>query len=218
MPGLSGTVRGEGGGGMRCAVLAGGASSRFGGKPKGLEKVGGDRIIDRVVGALEIATGRSPLLVANADDAGEWRPDLTLKADVTPNSGSLGGILTALITEANAVLVVACDMPFVTAELLEALIEKANDYDVFLPESDGPLGVEPLCGVYAFSCVEAIRGSIKAEDFRMTGFHNAVKVGTVPIDEVRKYGNPETLFFNVNTPDDLKQAEQLWRQQHQESS
>ncbi len=112
---------------MRCAVLAGGASSRFGGKPKGLEKVGGDRIIDRVVGALEIATGRSPLLVANADDAGEWRPDLTLKADVAPNSGSLGGILTALITEANAVLVVACDMPFVTAELLEALIEKAND-------------------------------------------------------------------------------------------
>ncbi len=161
-----------------------------------------------------MATGSSPLLVANADDAGEWRPDLTLKADVAPDSGSLGGILTALIMEENTVLVVACDMPFVTTDLLEALIEKANDYDVFLPESEGPLGVEPLCAVYAFSCVEPIWESIKAEDFRMTGFHHAVKVGTVPIDEVRRYGNPETLFFNVNTPDDLTQAEQLWRQQH----
>lgn len=212
MPRLSRIVRGETG--MHSAVLAGGTASRYGGQPKGLEKVGGERILDRIVQALEVATGRSPLLVANSPDARDWRPDLTLKSDVMPNCGSLGGILTALTAEEKAVLVVAWDMPFVTSELLEALAEGANEYDLFLPESEGPLGFEPLCGVYNFTCAEAILKQLKEEDFRVTGFHDEVKVGSLPIEEVRKHGNPEELFFNVNWPDDLKRAEELWRDQH----
>ncbi len=50
---------------MRSAVLAGGTASRFGGRPKGLEKVGGVRILDRVVEVVTVATGASPVLVAD---------------------------------------------------------------------------------------------------------------------------------------------------------
>jgi GTP:adenosylcobinamide-phosphate guanylyltransferase len=49
------------------------------------------------------------------------------------------------------------------------------------------------------------------EDFRAIGFHDAVRVGHLPLDEVSQFGDPETLFFNVNTPDDLAKAEDLWR-------
>ena len=67
---------------MRSAVIAGGMASRFGGKPKGFERVGGDRILDRVVQALRAASGEPPLLIANAPDAATWRPDLRVMRDV----------------------------------------------------------------------------------------------------------------------------------------
>ncbi len=51
---------------MRGAILAGGAASRFGGEPKGLWEVGGERILDRAVRALRTAVGSDPLIVANA--------------------------------------------------------------------------------------------------------------------------------------------------------
>ena len=58
---------------MRGAVLAGGAASRFGGRPKGLQEVGGRRVLDRVVDTMRATLGSAPLLVANASDAPSWR-------------------------------------------------------------------------------------------------------------------------------------------------
>lgn len=188
---------------MRAAVLAGGAASRFGGRPKGLERVGGERIVDRVVAALQQAVGAPPLLVANAPDAARWRDGLTVTKDIVPGCGSLGGIYTALRAGSGPVLVVAWDMPFVSAPLLEALISGAADYDAFLPESDGPKGVEPLCAVYGEECADIIRERLAHEDFRATGFHHTIRLGTLPRERLATFGDPTTLFFNVNTADDL---------------
>jgi len=197
---------------MRGAVLAGGAATRYGGKPKGLERVGGERILDRLVGALTAATGETPLLVANAPDAGQWAPGLRVVADPRPDCGSLGGIYAALTAGAGPVLVVAWDMPFVSVELLAALAAGASAYDVFLPESGGRRGVEPFCGVYGPACVDPVVQQLDDEDYRAVGFHTAVRVGHLPLEAVSRFGDPATLFFNVNTPDDLAQAEELWRQ------
>ncbi|HVO34978.1 MAG TPA: NTP transferase domain-containing protein, partial [Gemmatimonadales bacterium] len=70
------------------AVVAGGAASRYGGRPKGLLDVGGRRILDRVVESLQAATGESPTIIANAGDAQAWRPDLRVVPDVLPGRGS----------------------------------------------------------------------------------------------------------------------------------
>ena len=196
---------------MRSAVLAGGRASRFGGKPKGLERVGGERILDRVVAALRAATGSLPMLIANAPEARRWRPDLTVRPDEVPESGTLGGIHTAVAAGEGPVLVLAWDMPFVPAALLEALVAGSTDVDVFLPESGGRRGVEPLCGVYGPACGPAIRECIAQEDFRAIGFHDAVRVGTLPLAAVERFGDPEMLFFNVNAAADLGRAETLWQ-------
>jgi molybdopterin-guanine dinucleotide biosynthesis protein A len=197
---------------MRCAVIAGGTASRFGGRPKGLERVGGERILDRVVQALQSAAGQAPLLVANAADAARWRPDLTVQKDLMPDCGSLGGIYTALASGAGPVLVLAWDMPFVPIELLEALVKGAEGSDVFLPESNGRPGVEPLCGVYGPACTTPMRAQIESEDFQATGFHDQVKVARLEGEALARFGDPAVLFFNVNTADDLAKAEELWRQ------
>lgn len=197
---------------IRGAVLAGGQASRFGGRPKGLERVGGERILDRVVAGVRTATGDAPLLVANAPDAARWRPDLRVVADVLPDQGSLGGLYTAVTAGADPVLVVAWDMPFVPPELLRLLVERSEGYDAFLPESGGRRGVEPLCAVYGPACGPEIRRQLDDEDLRAIGFHDAVRVGTLPRSDVERFGDPEILFFNVNTAEDLERAESLWRE------
>lgn len=199
---------------MRGAIIAGGAASRFGGKAKGLEKVGGERILTRVVQALRAAVGTAPLLVANTPDAEKWYPGLQIAKDLVPGCGSLGGIYTALASGDEPVLVMAWDMPFVPIDLLVALSEGADGYDVFLPESRSRRGMEPLCGVYGPACTPPIRTALEQEDYRVVGFHRAVRVGTLPLSEVEKHGDPDHLFFNVNTSDDLAEAERLWRQSH----
>jgi molybdopterin-guanine dinucleotide biosynthesis protein A len=200
---------------MRSAVLAGGTASRFGGRPKGLEKVGGVRILDRVVEVATVATGASPVLVANAPEAQQWIDGIGTVADIVQNAGSLGGIYTAVSSGEGPVLVVAWDMPFLTVELVEALVNGAGDYDIFLPESTGPLGVEPLCAIYGPGTTEPIQRSLLHEDLRSTKFHDEVRRGTLPLDEVRAFGDPDVLFFNVNDPQDLQRAEELWRGQHE---
>jgi molybdopterin-guanine dinucleotide biosynthesis protein A len=195
------------------AVLAGGAARRYGGTPKGLLTVGGRRILDRVVDAVQAVTGGRPLLIANAADAASWRPDLETIPDVRPGLGTLGGIYTAVTAAPGPVLCVAWDMPFVPTALLRVLRDRmaTGGCDAVLPESSGRRGLEPLCAIYGPACAPAIARRLDAGDLMAISFHADVRVGIVPLAEVRRFGEPDELFFNVNTPDDLARAEALWQ-------
>jgi molybdopterin-guanine dinucleotide biosynthesis protein A len=188
-------------------ILAGGQASRYGGKPKGLERVHGERVIDRVASALR-ATTDSLLLIANDPGASEWLPGVRVASDVRPGIGSLGGIHAALVHAGTAVVVVAWDMPFVPQGLLAELRARGEDADVVAPESDSSRrGLEPLCAYYSQACVAPIEQSIDADDRRVIGFFDKVRVARVPVHEVRHFGDPERLFMNVNTPGELALAE-----------
>ena len=201
---------------MRGAVLAGGAAARFDGRPKGLLEVGGRRVLDRVVDVLTTALAAPPLLVANASEAPDWRPDLRTVPDLRPGLGSLGGVYTAIASGPGPVLVVAWDMPFLERALLELLVRECDGWDAFLPESGaqghGSGAVEPLCAVYTQACRAPIERAFARGDLAMISFHDSVRIGTLSLDRVRAVGDPATLFFNVNDPVDLERAERLWRQ------
>ena len=189
-------------------VLAGGRASRYGGAPKGLESVGGERIVDRVASALRAATDRL-LVVANDPAATSWLPGVAVVGDVRPGAGSLGGIHAALVHAATPVLLVAWDMPFVPPSLLRALRRLGDGADVAVPESDSSRrGVEPLCAWYAPSCVPAIERRLDADDRRVVGFFDDVRVRVLPAAEVARHGDPARLFLNVNAPGDLVAAEE----------
>jgi len=187
-------------------ILAGGAASRYGGLPKGLERVGGRRIIDRVADALADVSD-DLLLVANDPAAGGWLPGVRVAGDLVPNAGGLGGIHAALHHAASPVLIVAWDMPFVPSGLLARLRTLGDLADVAVPESGSRRGVEPLCAFYAPSCLAAIERSLAEDDRRVVGFHAHVRVARLPATEVSAFGDPDLLFMNVNTPDDLARAE-----------
>ena len=129
------------------AILAGGASRRFGGKPKGLEQVGGARIVDRVRAALAPACGETVLL-ANDPSATAWIPGMRVLGDVHAGTGGLAGVHAALLLGGDA-LVVAWDMPFVTTELLQGIAAAASAADAMICVPESPShGVEPFCSFY----------------------------------------------------------------------
>jgi molybdopterin-guanine dinucleotide biosynthesis protein A len=196
---------------VRGAILAGGGATRFGGRPKGLAEVGGRRILDRLIEAMETAGSPGPLLVANAPDAASWRPDLQMVGDVRPGLGALGGIYSAVVAAPAPVVVVAWDMPFVPAPLLALLAGNLASADVCIPASDGPRGLEPLCAAYGPRCREAIERAADEGDLRAIGFHRFLDVHILPEDAVARVVDPAFAFFNVNTPSDLEQAEALWQ-------
>lgn len=194
---------------IRGAILAGGGATRFDGRPKGLEVVGGRRILDRLVDAFVEALGEPPLLVANAPGADRWRAGLRVAADVVPGLGALGGIYTAVLRAPAPVVCVAWDMPFVPPELIGTLARGLETADACLPASEGRRGMEPLCAAYGPACGPAIEQVLAAGERRAIAFHDLVRVGILHGDAIRQFGDPGRLFFNVNTADDLDRAEAM---------
>lgn len=202
-------------------ILAGGAASRFGGLPKGLERVDGRRMIDRVAQALRDVTDEL-LLIANAPDAANWLPGTRTASDVRSGLGALGGLHAALTHAETDIVLVAWDMPFVSAALLGELrrigdggadesrheLTFMDAPDVVIPESDGSRrGVEPLCAWYSQRCLSAVERTLDAGDLRVIGFHELVRVQRLPVARVEDFGRPDRLFSNVNTPGDLAALE-----------
>lgn len=201
------------------AILAGGRNTRYGGL-KALEEVGGIRIVDRVHAALSRASPDLPLvLIANQPEDYASVP-LPSRPDVLAGLGALGGIHAALSwarEEARAgALVVACDMPFVSADLLGRLLDEAGSgagsahaVDAVVPESGGRRGVEPLCAYYSVACLAAIEAAAGRGDRRVIAFYDDVALRRLPLDDVRRYGDPSELFMNVNTHDERTRAEAI---------
>lgn len=193
----------------RCtgAVLAGGRALRLGGIAKGLEQVGKERMIDRAIGALRDAAD-DVVISANADDAVHWSPQLAVVRDAEAGAGAIGGILAVIDATDGAVVTMPWDMPFVPGSLVRALREagELHDAEAVLPMSDSAWGVEPLVGWFSPWCATAIAARLRAGDARAGAWLEDVRV--MRIDSA-PWGEPAKLFFNVNTPDDLAQAQRM---------
>jgi molybdopterin-guanine dinucleotide biosynthesis protein A len=187
-------------------IQAGGKSTRMGGEPKALMDVGGVRIVDRVVRALREVSDEL-LLVTNTPDLYESL-GLPMVPDVFPDSGSLGGIYSGLAAAPGAAaFTVACDMPFLSPDVMRLVTARAGEADVVAPLVGGQW--ETLHACYGKACLGPIEQRLRAGRFKITGFFPDVRVLAVAEDEVARWGRPEVVFMNVNTPDDLARARAL---------
>jgi molybdopterin-guanine dinucleotide biosynthesis protein A len=191
------------------AILAGGASRRFG-APKALASVGGRRIVERVRDALRAVAGETVLIVNEA--AGFADLGMEMRGDEVAGVGPLGGIVTALRWAAErghgGALCVACDMPFASAALLRRIAERAGDA-IVVPESRGRRGVEPLCAWYPAACLPAAERMIAGGSRALHPLLDAFPAERVPLAEVELIGDPDVLFLNVNTPADHEIAQRI---------
>jgi molybdopterin-guanine dinucleotide biosynthesis protein A len=195
------------------AILAGGRSSRFG-SPKTFVDVAGLPMLLRVRSALAaavrdvVAVGHDPLLSA----AGlECRPDLR------PGGGPMAGLQVALLWARErglpGVLLAGCDMPFLSADLLRLIVERA----AAAPFAVAPVGSmggspEPLCTWYSVECLPEVDQRLDRGQLAMRELLSLPGVAQISPSEVRRFGDPSTLFMNVNTMADRERAEVLARQ------
>ena len=184
-------------------IQAGGKSTRMGGQPKALLELGGHRIIDRVVGVLREVTD-DLLLVTNTPDL-YASLGLPMVADVFPDHGSLGGIYSGLrAAPGDVAFTVACDMPFLSADVARLITARAHEADVVAPRIGGQW--ETLHACYAKACLGPMESRLRAGQLKITGFFDEVRVLAIPEEAVARLGSPEVVFMNVNTPEELARA------------
>jgi molybdopterin-guanine dinucleotide biosynthesis protein A len=191
------------------AILAGGASRRFG-APKALAEVGGRRIVERVRDALMEAGAEVVVIANDASLFADLR--LEMRADEVAGMGPLAGIVAAVRWAAErghaGALCVACDMPFLPAALLRRLAEGMRP-TIVVPESRGRRGVEPLCAWYPVECLAAAERMIAEGSWALRPLLERFPTERVPLAEVERIGDPEVLFLNVNTPADHELAQRI---------
>jgi molybdopterin-guanine dinucleotide biosynthesis protein A len=186
---------------VSAAIMAGGKSTRMG-QDKAWIELDGEPLIKRVADVLgQVAD--EVIIVAN--DPRYESLGLRVVRDRYPVGGALGGIATGVgAATHDAVLVAACDMPFLSADVWRVLLGHAGEADVVIPRVGGEL--ETLHALYAKACVPHMARSIAENRLRVISFFDRVKVLELEEPELRAADPTLRSFTNVNTPEELASA------------
>jgi len=169
-------------------ILAGGQSRRMG-TDKSRLKIENETFTERIYKTLLELT--DTITVVRAEQ------------DLYPNWGALGGLHAALSAcESEWAVVVACDLPFVTAELFKHLASLRTDHDAVVPlQSDGR--PQPLAAFYRTQpCRARATELIETGHRRPLDLLELVNTRWVPFTELTNLDQAEKFFVNINTPDD----------------
>jgi molybdopterin-guanine dinucleotide biosynthesis protein A len=185
-------------------LLAGGRSSRMGADKAFLE-LEGRTLLAR---ALEVLRAVAPRvsIVGPASKFGSYAP---VVEDVYPGRGPLAGIQAALAASATDLnLVLAVDLPFVTAWLLLFLAEQARASEalVTVPRIAG--GFQPLCAVYRHGFEPLARAALEAGNNKIDALFPAAQTRIIDEAELSGFDFTAGMFENLNTPEDLRNASQ----------
>jgi molybdopterin-guanine dinucleotide biosynthesis protein A len=175
-----------------------------------LERINNQRLIERTIE--RISSTAQPVLVVTSQEQFEAITAYRIKAkvvvDIFPGRGALGGIYTGLaFTDSFYSLVVGCDMPFLSSDLLRYLIGSAAGFDAVVPRLDGMM--EPLHAVYSKNCQKPIREMIDEDRLEIFKLFDTVRTRYIGRDELEKLDPRHLSFFNINTINDLKKAKKL---------
>jgi molybdopterin-guanine dinucleotide biosynthesis protein A len=193
---------------LTVCIQAGGQSSRMG-EDKALKPFLGRPLIRRVVERLAPIADEVILTTNRPEDY--FFLNLRLFPDLKPGRGALGGLYTAIASASNPVVaVVACDMPFASATLIEAatklLLEEGADVVIAKTEE----GYEPIHAVYRReTCLPAIETAIEADMWKVIAWFPQVKVRVLTSEEIKRYDPSGLAFWNVNTPEEFLEAEKI---------
>ena len=171
-------------------VLTGGRSSRMG-RDKALLPIEGSLLVERTAEVVRAAAGSVMLIGAPERYA---HLGISVLPDLVENFGPICGLHTALnMTRADWNLVVACDMPSLTAGFLSDLLAAAQQLGCacLAPQTDS--GLHPLCAVYHRRAADAVEFAIEHKRFKMHDLLKSLGAVSWPVADA-------SLLENVNTP------------------
>lgn len=187
---------------MITIILAGGKSSRMG-QHKALMQIDGDRVIDRIIAEFRPISEK---VIVIANDVKLYKNlNVLLLEDALSyrGQGPLAGIYTGLYAAgAGACLVVACDMPFASAELGCKLIDAlgTRDRDAVIPRESGQ--IHPLFAAYNARIAQTAKATLEEGKRSVKALLDRLDTEYLDINENKA-------VWNMNTMEDYLEAAEL---------
>jgi molybdopterin-guanine dinucleotide biosynthesis protein A len=187
-------------------ILAGGKSSRMGAE-KGLQLLCGKPLISYAVEALK---GLCSEIIISSSSNAYTGFGFKIVPDEFPGIGPMGGIYSSLKQSTSTQnLVLSCDLPFVSQELLTFILKSSEGYQVAVPWQ-GSQHYEPLCGYYHTSVLAPMDDFLNSNNYKLPDLFEQVRINRLLIGPVHDFYH-DNLFMNINSKHDLAQAEILIR-------
>jgi molybdopterin-guanine dinucleotide biosynthesis protein A len=196
-------------------ILAGGQNKRFNGQNKAFIRVGGKRIVDRLM-AVYARLFDQIVLVTN-DPSAYMDVDALIVSDHFSVRSSLNGLHAGLFAAAHEyAFFAACDTPFIKSALIQRVLEEIGPKaDLIIPCT--AKGYEPMFAVYKRTCLPAMVWQLEHDRLKIQELFRKLRVKTVAEAELRRI-DPELIsFFNINTPADLQKAETIYEENRSRS-
>lgn len=207
------------------AILCGGQSRRMGGRPKAALRLQGITVLDRILTITNDLTGKLAIdglatVLIGAHESLNEDPALTrlLEAtglpvvrDRTADAGPLAGLEAAFDgTNADRILLLACDMPWLSAEFLQWLLAQADIHGSIAPvDTAGQL--HPLCAVYDRACRARLAQNLEQRHLRVQTFARDIGLVGVPAQSWAGFDPAGQLLMNLNDPAQFETAARACR-------
>jgi molybdopterin-guanine dinucleotide biosynthesis protein A len=181
---------------MQVSILCGGKSSRMQSE-KGLVLYQNKAFIEHIIEAV-LPISENIQLITNTNDY-DYLNYKKVK-DMIANKGPLGGIYSALVhSETELNLILSCDIPLISTEILLELIENhSRNFDVSVFEDSDR--IHPLIAIYSKKCLPILKNALDANELKMMRFIQNVSRQLIPISEEKK-----PFFKNINSVAELNE-------------
>ena len=185
-------------------ILAGGKSSRMG-RDKGWIELNNKPLINYAIEALKPYCNE---LVISSNSKEYKSLGYPVYEDKIKRCGPMGGIYSSLLHSSSRYnMVLSCDMPLISTELIKYVLDKSIEGKLSLPVH-GANFMEPLCAVYPLEIIPHLEKFIKEGKLKLIDLVNSIPTEQIMIDPSKYFYHPD-LFHNINRPGDLERASSL---------
>ena len=190
-------------------VLVGGKSSRMG-TNKALLSLNGSTLVERTKRVVQQVCEKVFLLGPHEIYAsfGECYED------IYPNCGPLGGIHVALVNSPTRYsLITSVDTPFVSAEFLDYMVERALKASAMVTAPRIRGVVQPVCAVFSSNFLPIAEAALKSGKYKVEPLFPLEQTLVLSEAEVQQFALAAEMFENLNTPEDFERARKRasWR-------
>jgi molybdenum cofactor guanylyltransferase len=189
--------------GVSAFVLAGGRSSRMG-MDKAFVEFQGQTLLNRALSVVTVITPNVYILGSRAKFGALGKA----VEDEFPNHGPLGGIHAALRASASELnLMLAVDMPFVQQSFLHYLVNEAGEHGAMVTVPRAAGNWQPLCAVYRQEFADLAESALRSGRNKIDALFREVPVRVLAEHELERAGFSAEMFRNLNSPEELRAAE-----------
>ncbi|GAB4209127.1 MAG: molybdenum cofactor guanylyltransferase [Bacteroidia bacterium] len=185
---------------MNAIILAGGKATRLNGMNKGLILYNNKPFIEIIIDKISPFV-KNIIISANSHEYDYL--NYPVLSDVVKDIGPLGGIATCLeFSDEEKNLIISCDTPFITTDIIQHLINHQHKADIVVPVVNN--NIHPLCAIYSKNILPVAYQQISNKNYTIKDLLKKTNSFYLPLPQ-----SDERYLININNFDDLELLKQI---------